>query len=425
MRAPRVCRGVSLAVDALRRSRIYDRALPLRIGRWPRPDITAIGRRRQFRAGAVRFGRREVIHLRPVAINSFSAKWFAWRSPPIKICTLIAWSRPVAAASLETATVSGNAFSLAASSAQRLRGVPQLLEANQRDLEAAPQFDCRRLRSTGYGCRRSRSSDRGRLEESPHCPVRWGRSSKGARPSGLQVQKRVPLGVIFFIYESRPNVTADAAALCVKSGNAVILQAAKKPPIRAERSQLLATRWPNAICPSTPCNWSLLPIGPRWAFSATRSIYRGHSRGGESLIRRVSKRPGCRLSSTRRKLPRLHRRRADAEMAVRHINQVSADGRLQCRRIAGRACRGRQARAASPGRGVDGGSRDSRRRPGAEPRPARPATEAASPPNIRRHFRLYRHPWTKRSPISIAGSAHRRHRHRRPAGGPHVCGPRR
>jgi len=45
------------------------------------------------------------------------------------------------------------------------------------------------------------------------------------RPNGLQIQRvAVPLGVIGIIYESRPNVTADAAGLCVKSGNAVILR---------------------------------------------------------------------------------------------------------------------------------------------------------------------------------------------------------
>jgi glutamate-5-semialdehyde dehydrogenase len=49
------------------------------------------------------------------------------------------------------------------------------------------------------------------------------------RPNGLRIQKvRVPLGVVFFIYESRPNVTIDAAALCVKSGNAVILRGGKE-----------------------------------------------------------------------------------------------------------------------------------------------------------------------------------------------------
>ncbi len=45
------------------------------------------------------------------------------------------------------------------------------------------------------------------------------------RPSGLEIVRvRVPLGVIGFIYESRPNVTADAAGLCLKSGNAVLLR---------------------------------------------------------------------------------------------------------------------------------------------------------------------------------------------------------
>src|SRR5690606_2998437 len=45
------------------------------------------------------------------------------------------------------------------------------------------------------------------------------------RPSGIQVGKmRVPLGVVGIIYESRPNVTIDAASLCLKSGNATILR---------------------------------------------------------------------------------------------------------------------------------------------------------------------------------------------------------
>jgi glutamate-5-semialdehyde dehydrogenase len=45
------------------------------------------------------------------------------------------------------------------------------------------------------------------------------------RPNGIEISRvRVPLGVIGFIYESRPNVTADAAALCLKSGNAVLLR---------------------------------------------------------------------------------------------------------------------------------------------------------------------------------------------------------
>jgi glutamate-5-semialdehyde dehydrogenase len=49
------------------------------------------------------------------------------------------------------------------------------------------------------------------------------------RPNGLQIQRvRVPLGVVLMIYESRPNVTSDVAALCLKSGNAVILRGGKE-----------------------------------------------------------------------------------------------------------------------------------------------------------------------------------------------------
>ena len=54
-------------------------------------------------------------------------------------------------------------------------------------------------------------------------------SQMSLRPNGLQVGRmRIPLGVVAFIYESRPNVTIDAAALCVKSGNAVILRGGKE-----------------------------------------------------------------------------------------------------------------------------------------------------------------------------------------------------
>src|SRR4051812_3954930 len=49
------------------------------------------------------------------------------------------------------------------------------------------------------------------------------------RPNGLRIQKvRCPLGVVLFFYESRPNVTSDAAALCIKSGNAIILRGGKE-----------------------------------------------------------------------------------------------------------------------------------------------------------------------------------------------------
>jgi glutamate-5-semialdehyde dehydrogenase len=64
-------------------------------------------------------------------------------------------------------------------------------------------------------------------------------TSMWRRPNGLLVgRQRIPLGVIGFIYESRPNVTVDAAALCLKSGNAVILKGGKE----AIRSNLVLAR---------------------------------------------------------------------------------------------------------------------------------------------------------------------------------------
>ncbi len=56
-----------------------------------------------------------------------------------------------------------------------------------------------------------------------------GEGSVSVRPNGLKIMKtRVPLGTIGIIYEARPNVTADAAALCLKSGNAVVLKGGKE-----------------------------------------------------------------------------------------------------------------------------------------------------------------------------------------------------
>ena len=60
-------------------------------------------------------------------------------------------------------------------------------------------------------------------------PDPLGGSESWSRPNGIVIEKkRVPFGVIAIIYEARPNVTADAAALCVKSGNAVILRGGKE-----------------------------------------------------------------------------------------------------------------------------------------------------------------------------------------------------
>lgn len=56
-----------------------------------------------------------------------------------------------------------------------------------------------------------------------------GKSESWSRPSGIEITRvRVPLGVVAMIYEARPNVTVDSAALCIKTGNAVVLRGGKE-----------------------------------------------------------------------------------------------------------------------------------------------------------------------------------------------------
>ena len=117
-------------------------------------------------------------------------------------------------------------------SATRLRAnESELLAANALDLEAAPGFglsdaQADRLRLTSE---RIDGIAQGMEQVAEFADPIGEVMETTARPNGLQLQKvRVPLGVVFFVYESRPNVTADAAALCVKSGNAVILRGGKE-----------------------------------------------------------------------------------------------------------------------------------------------------------------------------------------------------
>ena len=106
-----------------------------------------------------------------------------------------------------------------------------IVAGNGQDLEQAPQYGLTeaavdRLRLTPDRIEAIAAA----LEQVATLPDPVGEVIDGhVRPNGLSiVRRRVPLGVVFFIYESRPNVTADAAALCVKSGNAVILRGGKE-----------------------------------------------------------------------------------------------------------------------------------------------------------------------------------------------------
>jgi glutamate-5-semialdehyde dehydrogenase len=111
------------------------------------------------------------------------------------------------------------------------------------------------------------------------------------RPNGLQVGRmRVPLGVIGIIYESRPNVTADAAALCLKSGNAVLLRGGSEA-LRTNRAVagVLAAAAASAGLP--PAALAVVPSADRAVVKEMLSLHGLIDliipRGGEGLIRAV------------------------------------------------------------------------------------------------------------------------------------------
>ena len=114
----------------------------------------------------------------------------------------------------------------------------------------------------------------------------------GQRPNGLEISKvRVPLGTVFFIYESRPNVTVDAAAICVKSGNAVILRGGKEA-IHSSAALVTVLKEAAAVCG--------IPTGAVQFVETTDRDAVGHflrmpqwidvaiPRGGRGLIERVA-----------------------------------------------------------------------------------------------------------------------------------------
>ena len=169
-----------------------------------------------------------------------------------------------------------------------------ILIANAKDLELAPS----------YGLTES-AIDRLRLD-----PARLSSIAKALRdvaaladpvgeclggsirPNGLQIQKvRVPIGVILFIYESRPNVTADAAAIAIKSGNAIILRGGKEA-FHSSRAivEILQASARSAGIPKD--SLQMVSTLDRQAvgelLKLSKQIDLVIPRGGESLVRRVT-----------------------------------------------------------------------------------------------------------------------------------------
>ncbi|MFO0852076.1 MAG: glutamate-5-semialdehyde dehydrogenase [Gemmataceae bacterium] len=169
-----------------------------------------------------------------------------------------------------------------------------LLAANAKDVAAAPGYGLTAAAIDRLTLTRSRiSAMADGLRQVAARPDPVGEVREGSvRPNGLQVLKvGVPLGVVFFLYESRPNVTADAAGLCVKSGNAVILRGGKEAAYsNAALHRLFAEELPRHGLPADAVQ--LVPTADRDAvghlLKLDRYIDLAIPRGGESLIRRVA-----------------------------------------------------------------------------------------------------------------------------------------
>ena len=185
---------------------------------------------------------------------------------------------------------------LRAAAAALRRREPAILEANARDLESA--------RDAGLGAamldRLALDSARlasiaASVEQVADLPDPVGTViAEWTRPNGLRIQRvRVPLGVIAIIYESRPNVTSDAGALCLKSGNAAILRGGSESlhsnaAIHAAMVEGLESAGLPATC------LQLVPTADRGAVGhllggMTEWIDVVVPRGGRSLVERVQR----------------------------------------------------------------------------------------------------------------------------------------
>ena len=199
-------------------------------------------------------------------------------------------SRVLAAASAETKNAALDAM------AKNIRNAASTLRAeNEKDLAAVKKMDLSEAMID-----RLTLTDK-RIEEMAHGieavaalddPV-GATISEISRPNGLLIKKvRTPIGVIAIIFESRPNVTADSASLCIKSGNAVILRGGKEAInsnlaiARALRAALAENGLPEASI-------QLIETIDRAAvgelLKMKECIDLVMPRGGESLIERVVK----------------------------------------------------------------------------------------------------------------------------------------
>ncbi len=209
--------------------------------------------------------------------------------------SMLALGKAARAAAAELATSSGearNAALRAAAVALRQREA-ELLAANAEDVAAGKA----RGLSAALVDRLALTPDRVEamakgLEEIAEQPDPVGRElARWQRPNGLDIARvAVPLGVIGIIYESRPNVTADAGGLCLKSGNAAILRGGSES--RRSSAVILACLQAGLAAAGLP--EAAVQVVPTYDRAAVGHLLRMHQfvdvivpRGGKGLIQRV------------------------------------------------------------------------------------------------------------------------------------------
>ncbi|MEK7262426.1 MAG: glutamate-5-semialdehyde dehydrogenase, partial [Pseudomonadota bacterium] len=200
----------------------------------------------------------------------------------------------VAARAMARAETAAKDAALVAIAAEIERGRDTLVAANKKDLDAGKsagldaalldrlELNAARIQAMAEGLRQiaSLADPVGEITDLKY------------RPSGIQVGRmRVPLGVIGIIYESRPNVTADAAGLCIKSGNASILRGG---------SEAIHSNRAIAACIQAGLKQAGLPADAVQVIETTDRAAVGElitmkscvdvivPRGGKSLIERIS-----------------------------------------------------------------------------------------------------------------------------------------
>jgi glutamate-5-semialdehyde dehydrogenase len=196
-------------------------------------------------------------------------------------------SRVVAKASAEQRRIALHAIADAID-----RHAPAILAANAKDMAAATELAAAMQDRLRLDDKRVAALSRA-VREVADAPDILGRVERTeTRPNGLEVQRvRIPLGVILMIYEARPNVTTDAAALCLKAGNACILRGGREA-IESNRALAEAVRAGLAEAKLPSDAVQLVPVTDREAIAELvkldELIDLCIPRGGEGLIRYVA-----------------------------------------------------------------------------------------------------------------------------------------